>query len=152
MSRAAALVTGLALVVVAACGGGDKRAATAEPAPAAPATRSAYAELEARIPAIVAAMDQLARDLTAVEHDCPKIAAVLRMWGSRHAVELDAMWELKNQLTPAEQERYAHEHADDANRIAPVFAAAMTGCEGDPEVQDALTVAGFRRVESLQRP
>ena len=116
-----------------------------------PAPKSAYEDLEARIPRMLAAMDALAKDLTAVKDDCAQIAAVLRKWGSVHAVELDALWELRGKLTPAEKERYEHEHDDDAKRLEPVFAAAMTGCQGNPAVEDALTVAGFRRVESLKQ-
>jgi ElaB/YqjD/DUF883 family membrane-anchored ribosome-binding protein len=102
------------------------------------------------MPKLVAAMDQLAKDLTAVADDCPKIAIVLRKWGSNWAQELDALWELRNQLTPEERERYEHEHDDDAKRLEPVFKTAMSSCQGNTEVEDALTVAGFRRVESTR--
>lgn len=137
----------LLLAVVVACSGGGQ---SSKPTPAQPAPKqkSTYDELEARIPKIVAAMDQLAKDLTAVKDDCPKVAAVLRKWGSEFAVELDALWELKNQLTPDERERYEHEHDDDAKRLKPVFDTSMKNCQGDTEVEDALTVAGFRRAES----
>jgi hypothetical protein len=138
------------LVVLMACGGSqtaDKPTTTQQQ----PAEKSAYAELEARIPKMLAAMDALAKDLTAVKADCPKIASVLRKWGSQYAVELDALWELRGKLTPAEKERYEHEHDDDAKRLEPVFAASMASCKDDAEVEDALTVAGFRRVESLKQ-
>jgi hypothetical protein len=95
-------------------------------------------------------MDQLAKDLTAVQDDCPKIAAVLRKWGSHYAIELDALWELKNKLTPEERERYEHEHDDDAKRLGPVFDASITSCKGDEDVENALTVAGFRRAETAR--
>ena len=139
----------LLVVALIACGGkaADKPTATTT---TQPAQRSSYDELEARIPKIVAAMDQLAKDLTAVRDDCPKIAAVLRKWGSQYAVELDALWELKNKLTPEQRERYEHEHDDDAQRLAPVFEASMTACQGHTEVEEALTVAGFRRAESAR--
>jgi hypothetical protein len=140
------------LVVVMACGGSkaaDKPTTTTTQQQ--PAQKSAYAELEARIPKMLAAMDVLAKDLTAVKDDCAQIAAVLRKWGSQYAVELDALWELRGKLTPPERERYEHEHDEDAKRLEPVFAAAMTTCQGNPAVEDALTVAGFRRVESLKQ-
>ena len=142
----------LLVVALAACGAKAAEKPTTTTAVATPDAqpRSSYAELEARIPKIIAAMDQLAKDLTAVTDDCPKIAAVLRKWGSQFALELDALWELKNQLTPDERERYEHEHDDDARRLEPVFKASMTGCQGNEEVEDALTVAGFRRVESTR--
>jgi hypothetical protein len=135
----------LLLAFVVACGGG----ASSKPAPTA-APKSSYQELEARIPKIIAAMDQLAKDLTAVTDDCPKVAAVLRKWGSEFAVELDALWELKNKLTPEEKERYEHEHDDDAQRLKPVFDSSMANCQGDTEVEEALSIAGFRRAESAR--
>jgi hypothetical protein len=140
------------LVGVMACGGGtaaDKPTTTQQSQQ--PAPKSAYAELEVRIPKMLTAMETLAKDLTAVKDDCPKIAAVLRKWGSQYAVELDALWELRAKLTPDEKERYEHEHDDDAKRLEPVFAASMATCQGNAEVEDALTVAGFRRVESLKQ-
>jgi hypothetical protein len=139
------------LVVIMACGGGkaaDNKGTTTQQQPA---PKSAYDELEARIPRMLAAMDALAKDLTAVKDDCAKIAAVLRKWGSQYAVELDALWELRGKLTPTEKERYEHEHDDDAKRLEPVFKASMESCQDNAEVQDALTVAGFRRVESLKQ-
>ncbi|MDQ3338627.1 MAG: hypothetical protein M4D80_25970 [Myxococcota bacterium] len=139
------------LVVLLACGGGSKTADKPTTQQQQPAQKSAYEDLEARIPKMLAAMDSLAKDLTAVKDDCPKIAAVLRKWGSQYAVELDALWELRGKLTPAEKERYEHEHDDDAKRLEPVFAASMASCQGNAEVEDALTVAGFRRVESLKQ-
>ena len=137
----------LLLAFVVACGGGG---ASSKPAPTQPTAKpqSSYSELESRIPKIIAAMDQLAKDLTAVKNDCPKVAAVLRKWGSEFAVELDALWDLKNKLSPDEKERYEHEHDDDAQRLKPVFDSSMASCQGDEEVEDALTVAGFRRAES----
>ena len=139
----------LLLAFVVACGGGGN--ASSKPAPTTVAKpKSSYDELEARIPKIIAAMDQLAKDLTAVTDDCPKVAAVLRKWGSDFAVELDALWDLKNKLTPDEKERYEHEHDDDAQRLKPVFDSSMKNCQGDTEVEDALTVAGFRRAESAR--
>ncbi len=138
------------LVVLIACGGSqatDKQTTTQQQQPA---QKSTYAELEARIPKMLAAMDALAKDLTAVKDDCGQIAAVLRKWGSQYAVELDALWELRGKLTPAEKERYEHEHDDDAKRLEPVFKASMERCQDNAEVEDALTVAGFRRVESLK--
>lgn len=139
----------LFVVVVVACGGKEAdRSTTTRPQPA---QKSTYAELEARIPKMLAAMDALAKDLTAVKDDCGKIASVLRKWGSQYAVELDALWELRGKLTAAEKERYEHEHDDDAKRLEPVFAASMASCQGNAEVEDALTVAGFRRVESLKQ-
>jgi hypothetical protein len=138
----------LLLVVLAACGGQASKPTTA--APPKTAAKSSYAELEDRIPKLVAAMDSLAKELTAVADDCPKIAIVLRQWGSNWAQELDALWELRNRLTPAERERYEHEHDDDAKRLEPVFKTAMASCQGNTEVEDALTVAGFRRVESTR--
>ena len=138
------------VVALAACGGSAAKQPTTAAPPKTAAQQSSYAELEARIPKLVAAMDQLATDLTAVKDDCPKIAAVLRKWGSQWAVELDALWELRNKLTPDERERYEHEHDDDAKRLEPVFKTAMTACQGNAEVEDALTVAGFRRVESTR--
>lgn len=139
------------LVFVVACGGGKAAEAPKTTQPQATAQRSTYDELEARMVKMLAAMDSLATDLTAVDADCPKIAAVLRKWGSQHAVELDALWELRAKLTAAERERYEHEHDDDAKRLEPVFKASMADCEGNTEVEDALTVAGFRRVESLKQ-
>ena len=137
-----------AILVVIACGGGSKASPPPpEPAPA-PKQRTAYEDLEARIPTLIAAFDQLANELTTVKEDCPKIAAVLRKWGSQYAVELDAMWQLKQKLTPEEIERWEHEHDDDAKRLDPVFKTAMTGCEGDGDVKSALEVAGFRRVQA----
>ena len=138
------------LVLAIACGGGSTSSPPPEPAPA-PKQRSAYEELEARIPTLIAAFDQLAKDLTAVKEDCPKIAAALRKWGSQYAVELDAMWQLKQKLTPEERERYEHEHDEDAKRLDPVFQTAMTGCEGDAEVKSALELAGFKRADA-KRP
>jgi hypothetical protein len=142
----------LVVAVLAACGGksADKPTTTSTQQQPAP-TKSSYDELEARIPKMLAAMDALAKDLTAVKDDCPKIAAVLRKWGSQYAVELDALWEIRGKLTPAERERYEHEHDDDAKRLEPVFKASMQGCQGNTEVEDALTVAGFRRVESVKQ-
>ena len=140
----------LLVVLMMACGGSkaaDKPTTTQQQ----PAQKSTYAELEARIPKMLAAMDLLAKDLTAVKDDCAQIAAVLRKWGSQYAVELDALWELRSKLTPAEKERYEHEHDDDAKRLEPVFAAAMASCQDNEAVADALTVAGFRRVESLKQ-
>jgi hypothetical protein len=139
----------LLLAAVVACGGGASSKPASQPAqPTAPKRQSTYAELEARIPKIITAMDQLGADLAAVSSDCPMVAAVLRKWGSQFAVELDALWELKNQLTPEETERWQFEHDDDAKRLKPVFEAALTSCQGNTEVEDALTVSGFRRAES----
>lgn len=142
------MIRALLVVVLAACGGSAAKPTTTTAAK--PAARNTYDELEARIPKLTAAMDQLAKDLTAVTGDCPKIAAVLRTWGSVWAQELDALWELRNKLTPDERERYEHEHDDDAKRLEPVFAAALSSCQGHADVEDALTVAGFRRVESTR--
>jgi hypothetical protein len=139
----------LLVVALAACGGQPSKPTTA--APPKTATKSSYAELEERIPKVTAAMDLLAKDLTAVSGDCPKIAGVLRKWGSQWAQDLDALWELKNKLTADERERYEHEHDDDAKRLEPVFAAALSSCQGHADVEDALTVAGFRRVESIRQ-
>lgn len=116
-----------------ACGGGEKR------------PKSAYDELEVRIPKMLTAFDRLATDLGAVKDDCEQIAAVLRKWGSQYAVELDALAELKAKLTPEERERYEHEHDEDAQRLTPVLDASLGTCQGDSQVEDALTVAGFRR-------
>jgi len=145
------VIRALLVVALAACGSShpSKPTTTATQPDAQP--RSTYAELEARIPKIVAAMEQLAKDLTAVKDDCPKIAAVLRKWGSQYAGELDALWELRNKLTDAEREKYEHEHDDDAKRLEPVFKTSMASCQGHTEVEDALTVAGFRRVESTKQ-
>lgn len=139
------------LVFLVACGGSKPTEAPKTTQPPPTAQRSSYDELESRMTKMLAAMDALATDLTAVSADCPKIAAVLRQWGSRHAVELDALWDLRAKLTADERERYEHEHDDDAKRLEPVFKASMAGCEGNSEVEDALTVAGFRRVESLKQ-
>jgi len=133
-------------VLVLACGSGSSKPS----GPKQPPKSAAYAELERRIPKLVAAMDQLATDLAAVNDDCPKIAAVLRKWGSVYAIELDALWELKNKLTPDERELYEHDHEEDANRLGPVFDASISSCHGDEEVEDALTIAGFRRVETAR--
>jgi len=146
------VIRALFVVALVACGGSapaaDKPTTTV---PSDAQQSSPYAALEARIPKIIAAMDQLAKDLTAVKEDCPKIASVLRKWGSQFAGELDALWELKNKLSPKDRDRYEHEHDDDAKRLEPVFKASMTSCQGDTEVEDALTVSGFRRVESTKQ-
>ena len=139
------------LALVIACGGSKAPPQqTTQPAATPDAQVSSYGELEARIPKMLAAFDALAKDLAAAKDDCPKIAAVLRKWGSQYAVELDALWELKNKLSPAERERYEHEHDEDAKRLDPVFKASLTACQGNTEVEDALTVAGFRRAESAR--
>ena len=139
------------LALVFACGGSKAPPSQATPAVTPDAHVSSYDELETRIPKMLAAFDALAKDLAAAKEDCPKIAAVLRKWGSQYAVELDALWELKNKLSPSERERYEHEHDEDAKRLDPVFKASLTTCQGNTEVEDALTVAGFRRVESLKK-
>jgi hypothetical protein len=134
----------LFVAALAACG-------SKSPEPATTATpRSTYDELEARVPKILAAMEQLAKDLTVVKEDCPKVASVLRKWGSEFAAEIESLAALKTKLSAAERERYDLEHDEDAKRIAPVFATAMTTCQGDTEVQSALGVAGFRRVEQTK--
>jgi hypothetical protein len=129
-----------------ACGGDKPKPATQVRLCAHGDALTAYEELEARIPKMLAAMDQLAKDL-AVKDDCAQIAAGLRKWGSQYAVELDALWELKAKLSPDERERYEHEHDEDAQRLKPVFDASLGSCQGDSQVEDALTVAGFRRAK-----
>ncbi len=144
------MIRAVAFAIAITCAACSSSAAT-KPAPGtAPPARSAYDELEARIPKIVAAMDRLATDLTAVADDCSKVASVLRRWGSQYAVELDALWELKTKLTPDEKDRYLLEHDDEAKHVGPVFDAAHGNCTGNQQVEDALTVAGFRRAETAR--
>src|SRR5688500_5034856 len=126
----------LALVLLVACGG--KSSPAGQP-------KTAYEELEARLPKLLSAMDQLAKDVSAIADDCPKIAAVLRKWGSEWAVELDAIGDLKTKLSANERERFEHDHDEDSERIEPVLKASAQNCKDDKEVGDALGVAGFRR-------
>ena len=104
---------------------------------------TAYEQLDVRTPEILGAIDRLAVLLRGTAGDCPRIASELRRFGDRRSAAMAELAELKRRLTAAERERFELDHSEDAARLGPVM-AAVAPCDGDPEVEAAMTTAGFR--------
>jgi hypothetical protein len=130
----------VAVALVLGCGSGAKPAS--EPNP-----RAAYAELEARLPPILDAMNRLAESIAAAPGDCPKIAAAIRSFGARYAADISDLWALRGKLTDEELDRWNHDHEEDAERFDAVL-GSIGSCRADPGVEAALDTAGFSKTKS----
>jgi len=118
--------------------------------PPVEAPRTAYTELEVRLPALLGAMQRLATELTVSDGDCPQVAAALRRFGARHGASLVELFALRAKLTPREVERWEYEHDDDAKQVKKVFGETVTlSCANDGEVKAALQIAGFHSKPEL---
>ncbi len=92
------------------------------------------------MPHVVHVLHELNDSLQAVRGDCRLVAQTLRQFSLEHRADLAEMTRLEDQLSGDERERFELEHSGELRDLDPTV-----GCVGDPAVERAREVAGFRR-------
>lgn len=133
----------IALVLV-ACSSRDPQPVGPQVSTAAPAAKTPYQRLEALMPEVLRALDELGHALAATGGDCTQLAKALRVFADHHAAMLPELGELMAKLSDQERQRFELEHSDDRERLAKLFAMKFD-CPGNTEVEAALVTAGFRK-------
>ncbi len=92
------------------------------------------------MPHVLRVLHELNESLQPIHGDCRAVAQTLRQFSLAHRADLAEVTRLEDQLSADDRERFELEHSGELRELD-----VNAGCVGDPEVERAREVAGFRR-------